>query len=231
MLRRVLLPPCPNPLPAPLSRLPELRLSPTSGKQSRIPQAQLFALPAALHGHFLYFHACYIAHGAPMEVNLPATVRKTISDAMETGARVISCSVFDRAVDEVVAMIYYNTFAKFVKEKEKDAGHRASVSAAAPTPADILSTPISLAPLPPAAPPRPPVLPPPPRTSPLGPRQAQSLDIERDRERIRTRELSRIAVATAAAQRRNRTLARPVSVADASVDFDDAKSDSGVSFR
>ncbi|KAJ3134090.1 hypothetical protein HK101_004392, partial [Irineochytrium annulatum] len=74
--------------------------------------APVITVPQDATGHFLYFHATFLASDAPMEVNIPGTVRKQVVSDLQAGT--FLSSIFDKAIDEVLSLIYQNTFKSFV---------------------------------------------------------------------------------------------------------------------
>ncbi|KAI8810257.1 hypothetical protein BJ742DRAFT_198125 [Cladochytrium replicatum] len=70
---------------------------------------------------FVVFYNDFIAHGAPHEVNIPSMLRrrieKQLTDALSGNGKLQS-SVFDLAVDEVLALMYRTTFAKWVTARK-----------------------------------------------------------------------------------------------------------------
>ncbi|TPX62763.1 hypothetical protein SpCBS45565_g06929 [Spizellomyces sp. 'palustris'] len=84
---------------------------PASASPSPVP------IPSSLLGHFLYFHACYLTLNAPTEINLPSITCQAIALRMMNSTQGLYSDVFDRAVDEVLSMIYFDSFGKFVESK------------------------------------------------------------------------------------------------------------------
>ncbi|KAJ3308515.1 hypothetical protein HDU76_003895 [Blyttiomyces sp. JEL0837] len=78
----------------------------------------IIPVPLDLHPHFLYFHSVFLSNNAPSEVNILGTVRKAIEIKIQSGR--FNSDVFDKAVDEVISLLYLNTFRGFVASKEKE---------------------------------------------------------------------------------------------------------------
>ncbi|KAJ3309769.1 hypothetical protein HDU76_003521 [Blyttiomyces sp. JEL0837] len=84
-------------------------------------------VPPSILSEFLFFHDEFIEEGAPREVNVPATVRKEASKlcqlaTIDRSTSILSSNVFDKVADEVVAMLYRDTFGRYViKKGGKDA--------------------------------------------------------------------------------------------------------------
>ncbi|KAJ3090280.1 hypothetical protein HK102_004229 [Quaeritorhiza haematococci] len=75
-------------------------------------------VPVRLVSHFLLFHASFIAPGAPHEVNITDKLRRRIAEQLAAGGgHRVPATVFDGAADEVLGLLYQNTFRKFVKQK------------------------------------------------------------------------------------------------------------------
>ncbi|KAJ3212702.1 hypothetical protein HDU67_003658 [Dinochytrium kinnereticum] len=62
---------------------------------------------------FRKFFETYIADTAPCQVNIPDSVKRQITERVGGSARLRS-SIFDTAADEVMAMVYRDTYQKFV---------------------------------------------------------------------------------------------------------------------
>ncbi|KAI8834689.1 hypothetical protein BC829DRAFT_69110 [Chytridium lagenaria] len=82
-------------------------------------------VPADIIPHFLYFHATFLAKEAPLEVNIPGSVRNRIQAEMGRrksggGGGSFSSNLFDKAIDEVISLLYFNTFKGFVAYREKN---------------------------------------------------------------------------------------------------------------
>ncbi|KAI8850711.1 hypothetical protein BC829DRAFT_488602 [Chytridium lagenaria] len=85
-------------------------------------------VPVDIAPHFLYFHATFLARDAPLEVNVPGSIRtriqsemgrrKTNGDSGSVGS--FSSDLFDKAIDEVISLLYLNTFKGFVAYREKN---------------------------------------------------------------------------------------------------------------
>ncbi|KAI9007119.1 RGS domain-containing protein [Gaertneriomyces semiglobifer] len=75
-------------------------------------------VPNALLPHFLYFHACYLTANCPTEINLPSTIKQQISLKLERGGELRS-DVFDRAADEIINLIYFDSFARYINQKKE----------------------------------------------------------------------------------------------------------------
>ncbi|KAI9092652.1 hypothetical protein DFS34DRAFT_696964 [Phlyctochytrium arcticum] len=75
-------------------------------------------IPAEILPHFLYFHACFLADDAPTEINLPAAERQNISQKLlHSSSDQVMTDVFDSATDEVLSMLYFDSFAKYVESR------------------------------------------------------------------------------------------------------------------
>ncbi|KAJ3208267.1 hypothetical protein HDU67_006922 [Dinochytrium kinnereticum] len=102
--------------------------------------APIITVPQDLVAHFLYFHATFLARDAPLEVNIPGSVRNRIQTEIgnrsggakegeaTNGATGFKSNVFDQAVDEVVSLLYLNTFRGFVAYREKNGPIAVAVS-------------------------------------------------------------------------------------------------------
>ncbi|KAJ3021338.1 hypothetical protein HKX48_008733 [Thoreauomyces humboldtii] len=64
--------------------------------------------------HFLYFHACYLAPGAITELNVSSAILARSEDVCHAGARV---DVFAQAADEIIAILYFTGYRKFVESR------------------------------------------------------------------------------------------------------------------
>ncbi|KAJ3308514.1 hypothetical protein HDU76_003894 [Blyttiomyces sp. JEL0837] len=78
----------------------------------------IIPVPLTLLPHFLYFHSTFLSNNAPSEVNIQGSLRISIETVVETGK--FTSDVFDRAIDEVVSLLYLNTFRGFIASKEKE---------------------------------------------------------------------------------------------------------------
>ncbi|KAJ3050279.1 hypothetical protein HK097_008767 [Rhizophlyctis rosea] len=110
-------PPVPLPLP-PSESDGQAPLPTTIPPPIPAHQTPSIPIPPHLQGHFLYFHACYIAPNAPQEMNLSSRIRHDIARKIRTGQ--LNSTLFDAAIDEVLQMIYFNTFKKFIAAKEAE---------------------------------------------------------------------------------------------------------------
>ncbi|KAJ1566283.1 hypothetical protein HK096_001908, partial [Nowakowskiella sp. JEL0078] len=95
-----------------------------SSRMSNTPQAYISEghpagyVPVWVVSHFLLFYDTYLPAGSEHEVNIPGTLRKRITDTLVSGgAYKIPVTIFDEAADEVMRMLYLNTFARFVQLK------------------------------------------------------------------------------------------------------------------
>ncbi|KAJ3118586.1 hypothetical protein HDU96_000047 [Phlyctochytrium bullatum] len=97
------------------------------------PQAALYPVypvPASVATHFLYFHATFLARDAPLEVNVPGKVRFRIQSDIakrpssagkgQAAGDGFLTNIFDQAVDEVIGLLYLNTFKGFVSHRDKN---------------------------------------------------------------------------------------------------------------
>lgn len=75
------------------------------------------------------FYSMFISTGAPHEVNIMDKTRRKIAECLsQNEGCVVNLNVFDDAVDEVMHLLYVNTFKRFVSEKAhiKDKAQRNS---------------------------------------------------------------------------------------------------------
>ncbi|EGF83519.1 hypothetical protein BATDEDRAFT_85964 [Batrachochytrium dendrobatidis JAM81] len=77
-------------------------------------------VPVLLVPLILLFHAMFIAPGSPNEVNLTHSMRKSITTELEKGRGLkIPTTIFDGAIDHVLALLYDNSFKLYLRHKEK----------------------------------------------------------------------------------------------------------------
>lgn len=81
-------------------------------------QANEIYIPSNLYSHYLLFHASYLAPGAPHEVNISDRLRKKIAESLsgKSGKRT-PANIFEKAVKEVMDLMYLNSYKKFVKTR------------------------------------------------------------------------------------------------------------------
>ncbi|KAI8587224.1 hypothetical protein BDZ88DRAFT_426188 [Geranomyces variabilis] len=73
-------------------------------------------IPENLIPHFLYLHASFLTADAATDLNLPGGVRARSQAVCSHGATI---DVFDEAADEVLGMLYFEGFRRFVEESNQ----------------------------------------------------------------------------------------------------------------
>ncbi|KAJ1561986.1 hypothetical protein HK096_002571 [Nowakowskiella sp. JEL0078] len=77
--------------------------------------ASMKIVPSEIIPHFLYFFTCFVDDKSDSltEVNVSHKIKKKISDIMNSSEPLLY-TIFDDVVDEVLQMLYLNTFRRFV---------------------------------------------------------------------------------------------------------------------
>lgn len=64
------------------------------------------------------FQAEFIANGAPDEINISDKKKKRISDTLSMGVTKVPFNVFDQAADEILLLLYQNTYKKYLTSEK-----------------------------------------------------------------------------------------------------------------
>ncbi|KAJ3037759.1 hypothetical protein HDV00_001344 [Rhizophlyctis rosea] len=78
-------------------------------------------VPENVKPHYLAFFETYIRPGAPFEVNIPSNVREAITACIEKD--VFTIGMYDKAKEEVITNMFFNTFPTYVRHLESKGRH------------------------------------------------------------------------------------------------------------